>query len=541
MDRNWLHNYRIGVVVFALVSAALLFAVIEACDYTTNQTANGLWKIGLVESWMRNSPFKFADDSMVLYFPVSGFIARCLPFGDGVIAFSKKIAVTNALFAGLAIGLTFLLLYHLTLDSKAAAAGAIFQLGCAFFLLLSTISEDVMPAYTFFVAAVAFAIMFARSRRYWWLFLSAQMYTISWLFHWTLIVAGPSIILALLIMRGTARQRCDDGLRFLYLCFPAPLLCAWYFKIPLLNIFFPGKGMQSGWAGFSAYKLGYLFAGIGQYFMGGKNLVFFQWIFEPLNMLVGITGWGVALALGFVFFRTVKLHWQEPAWRAAGVIFAGTLVAAEFMNIYSQPQDPQMQLQPMSWLAVAFGVFVLSASKTKPYVLQKKQSFFKHSILLSFVPLIINLSLLLSQRGGDSHAVRAVRQLEESVDPARTVFITQGFDYMTVWAHVLWEPRQRHIVALSNAVVFYPYTPAEEIAAAVRSKIEQALAQGYQLVAGPVWQMSEQEFIGSLLTVGEPEKSKALYRAFKHDFEGVPLLDTHWGRFYVLQYKKGGL
>jgi hypothetical protein len=50
--------------------------------------------------------------------------------------------------------------------------------------------------------------------------------------------------------------------------------------------------------------------------------------------------------------------------------------------------------------------------------------------------------------------------------------------------------------------------------------------------------MTEEDFISTLLTVSKPEKTRAIYRMLKERFEATPLVDTDWGCFYELRYKK---
>src|SRR5260370_28931357 len=52
---------------------------------------------------------------------------------------------------------------------------------------------------------------------------------------------------------------------------------------------------------------------------------------------------------------------HEPRTRALAAIFGITFVAGEIFNLYSQPQDPQMQLNVMAWLTVAWALGLVAA------------------------------------------------------------------------------------------------------------------------------------------------------------------------------------
>jgi hypothetical protein len=66
----------------------------------------------------------------------------------------------------------------------------------------------------------------------------------------------------------------------------------------------------------------------------------------------------VLLALA-VLVTVARRNWSRPEWRFASVGFVASFVITEVMNLYIQPQDPQMQLQPMVWLPFAVGAVFL--------------------------------------------------------------------------------------------------------------------------------------------------------------------------------------
>ena len=49
------------------------------------------------------------------------------------------------------------------------------------------------------------------------------------------------------------------------------------------------------------------------------------------------------------------------ALRAIAVVFLGTLGAGQVLNLYSQPHDPQMQVNVMAWLTVAWALLLAGA------------------------------------------------------------------------------------------------------------------------------------------------------------------------------------
>src|SRR5262249_42884326 len=128
--------------------------------------------------------------------------------------------------------------------------------------------------------------------------------------------------------------------------------------VGLPALLWTGKGVGTGFGGFSIEKLGLLAGGIGEYWWGGHNLA-------TLQSLAGKwPEWLPSLSLQVVLLAILAhVFWQrrfDVRWRATAIVFLGTLAAGQVMNAYSQPQDPQMQLNVMPWLTLAW-VLPLSA------------------------------------------------------------------------------------------------------------------------------------------------------------------------------------
>ena len=117
--------------------------------------------------------------------------------------------------------------------------------------------------------------------------------------------------------------------------------------------------------------------------------------------------------------------------RAIAIVFLGTLGAGQVLNFYAQPQDPQMQINVMPWLTVAWGLLLgalVGRSRVTMVLLA----------LLSLAPLAWNVSQLARFRGGDRAAVAAVAALEQRFPPASTVFVYWGFEPIAMWQYALW-------------------------------------------------------------------------------------------------------
>ena len=180
----------------------------------------------------------------------------------------------------------------------------------------------------------------------------------------------------------------------------------------LHDILWTGKGVTTGWAGLSTDKAWMMLSGIGNYF-----LIVGGWV-DPLSAKHAAGPLVVAVLLqAAIFVASVVVLWPQRAdrrMRAIAVVFLGTLAAGQVLNLYSQPQDPQMQINVMPWLTVAWGL-LLGA------LVSRSRATLALLALLSVAPLAWNVGQLARFRGGDRAAVAAVAALEQRFPPASTV------------------------------------------------------------------------------------------------------------------------
>src|SRR5262249_16350284 len=126
---------------------------------------------------------------------------------------------------------------------------------------------------------------------------------------------------------------------------------------------------------------------------------------------------------------------HDPKLRTVAIVFLGTLAAGEVMNAYSQPGDPQMQINVMPWLTVAVALLlaVLPAS-----IIRYATTV---AALLALVPLAYNIKAFGAVRGSDGRALAALDELERLSDPAQTVYVYPDYDGAITWHYARWAPR----------------------------------------------------------------------------------------------------
>ena len=199
--------------------------------------------------------------------------------------------------------------------------------------------------------------------------------------------------------------------------------------VGLHDILWTGKGVATGWAGLSWDKAWMMLSGVGNYFLivgGWVDPLSAKRTAAPLIALGRDSGRDPVAAVVALWPRRA-----EPRLRAIAIVFLGTLGAGQVLNLYSQPQDPQMQLNVMPWLAVAWAL-LLGA------LLARSRGVAVALAVASLLPLVWNVGQLARFRGGDEAALKAMAALEQRFPPASTVFVYWGFEPITMWQYALW-------------------------------------------------------------------------------------------------------
>jgi hypothetical protein len=203
------------------------------------------------------------------------------------------------------------------------------------------------------------------------------------------------------------------------------------------------------------------------------------------------------------------------------------------MNAYSQPQDPQMQINVMAWLPVAWGLFVAQ-------VLQwtHRRAVAVALVVLSLLPLPYNVLSLAPKRGADGFWQARLGDVERASDPARTVLVYSGFESIVAWHYLIWThrwegvcdlgpapmptPKYKWISILSPAVHYPNWTPAQH-AAEIKRQLDCAFDKGYRVVAADIWKMSAEDLSGQFLILSAGNRGPALHEMFNRDYSATPL------------------
>jgi len=529
-----------------VLSLAFLCGLIAWLQNVHMITANGMYKTIQAEPWIADFAHAPLDPSNYLYFPLYGASAKVLD-ALGVLrgVAWKQFAYLNAFWASLGVAAVYGFVHRLTGEAKIAAPAALFHLGCGFVLLLAVINEDIMPGYTLVLVSMLLAGLWFDRPTPTRVIAVGAIFTMGWLVEWRLIFPTlPALLLALAIAPMPVLRRAAMILLMLasILAVVVATQLIWHGhngSAGVHNLLWTGKGVDSGWAGLSWGKGWTMLSGIGGYLLtfGAHNdPVTSRQAALPLAL-------SVMLQLG-IFVACVVALWPrrgEARLRAITVVFLGTLSAGQVMNLYSQPHDPQMQVNVMAWLTVAWALLLATMA-------QRRGAMFGVLTVLSLAPLLLNVAFFSRWRGGDAEAMAALATIERRLPPDKTVFVYWGFEPITMWQYALWSrnwdwdgtpghAKFKWIAIDAGAIRHAGWTP-EQHAESIQRDLNAAFALGYRVVISDVWQWNVAKLAERLSGLSAANRAPAIHATLHNAYEARPVLDVPTvGTYYELRAK----
>lgn len=483
------------LVLLASGGFVLLVVIILWFDNAQgNLTGNGVFKTAELRPWIADPATAPLYPSNYLFYPVYGALCRLL---DALGVFTgdprRQLTILNAASAALCLCVVWRLALALGADRWTALATALFHLACSFVLMLAITNEDIMPSYTVMLAAMALAgVWFGRPTPIRVLAV-AVLFSLGWLFEWRLMFpALPGLLVALWLAPVPPAQRLRATALLLggIVATAAAIAWAWHGHngaVGPFDLIWTGKAVHSAWAGFTWAKLAYMRDGIAAYLLGTAA----AWL--------PVVGWDLwrylSLAmigtLGIAALVALRPRRNDPRIRSVVAVFGGTFVAGEIFNLYSQPQDAQMQINVMPWLTLAW-LFVLQAVAERWRHLGLAVMAGAAALLLAY-----NVWSLAPLRGLDTRWRQAFDQLERRADPARTVFVVHDFDWLMPYGSLYWgieepgvdglgpppqaRPKFKWIGFIGQLLRHHDWT-VEQQTADLRRQIDRALELGYDVL-----------------------------------------------------------
>ncbi|MDI1287214.1 MAG: hypothetical protein PSV46_22710 [Reyranella sp.] len=544
------------------VSLAVLAGQIVWLENVHVLTTNGMYKSLQGEPWIADPAHATLDASNYLFFPLYGALCRLLDavgFLRG--AAWQQFAYLNAFWASLCVTFVYAFIHRVTARAAAAALAACFHLGSGYFLLLATINEDIMPGYTIVFAAMALAGLWFDRPTYRRVVLVGVVFSLGWLIEWRLIFPTlPALVLALALSKESMRRR----LALIGALIASIVAVAGLAALVTIGhsgsvgpegLLWTGKGVETGWAGLNWDKAWMLLAGIGSYFL----------IFGALIDLPAIRLSAIALSVSVLIQAALLVATLVALWprrgdrrlRAIALVFLGTFGAGEVFNFYSQPQDPQMQINVMPWLTVAWGLLAAHLLAAGGTVRARGVTLAVLGVV-ALAPLAWNLAQLARWRGADTVMVKGLAALERRFPTDQTVFLYWGFESVTTWQFALWshtwdsdlwnsaqtpalspapkaDPKFKWIALTAGGIRHPGWTP-EEHAAALKRDIDRALDLGYQVVASDFWDWDAAELASQLSGLSAANRAQAIYKMLHDNYVASPVFYVRRiGVFHELQ------
>jgi hypothetical protein len=542
---------RLDLVIIFISSMAFLVTLILWLDNAQGITSNGVFKAVTIKRWVADAANTHLDPSNYLYYPFMGVLCRLLDLVDVFPGDPRRqLTIINAFSASLCLCVVYLFAHRLTGCRPVAWAAVAFHLSCAFFLNLAVINEDIMPSYTLMFASMALAGVwfFEPTKRR--VAIVSIVFTLGWLFEWRLMFPTlPAMLLALALTPGGPLERLGRVVLFLAVMLGvaeiAILLWGPQNSNPghVTGLLWTGKGVAEGWAGFSTVKLDLLWAGMTQYLAGGANAGDPSTLPFLLNRMLAATPCLLAIAA-----LSLAILWRNrrfPEARILAAIFGVTFAAGEIMNFYSQPQDPQMQINVMAWLTVGW-ILILGVA-----VRWRSGLVLSTAFAISLALLAYNVSVLAEHRGEDAAWRGALERIDRQVDASRTIFLLHGFEQQVSEMYYNWDgdwdyfeklkpapaPKPKFkLLTLVEGPIHKPQATGPEIAEALRLQIERSMNLGYDVVANVVWTWNDTQFEASLAAIASADKAKALRQMLHENFVGLPIFtDPVAGPYFRLQ------
>ncbi len=536
-----------GLLV-ALVVASMYIGLIVTIDNTNLGTTNGLWKAPGVSAWEHGTGSP-VDIGGILYADTYGHLARLIP--DSLLQYGtpapdvifRKMAILNGIFAGLASGLVFVLAFRFTRSRVMSAVISLLHAGAGFILLNSINSEDIMPAYTFFLAATVFFFEYLHLGGAGWFALSALFVALATLFHWTVMapaLAAIGLVFALLLMKRRAFFWIGGAWLLLFCVFVQFLVLAALPRllIPIWVVLYPAKANAGGWLGLFGEKFWYFLVGAGNYFSGANNMTNYRAAFENSSILHSMILSWTLLGIGLAACVAAWARERVSSGRGLLAAFAIALfIAGEAGAVYSQPQDPQMQIQPM--FAAIVGVILLAGQRSGGSGVLWRRSMAAVLAMTAAANGAWNIHLMEKGQGQDSAAMGAMKEQQRLFPSDKTVILCHGFEGWTTWQFViLWggnsKAWHRTVLELAWPFTLYRSISGADAAALMSQQIDATFAKGLRVVASPVWSLPENDSIGSFTTVTDEANARIYVTTLKARYRTGARWNTKLGPFVEL-------
>lgn len=537
------HHYLFTILVGLIVTVFLIISTYYV-DNTTYITANGLYKAEFLEDALVGK--NYFDINHVLYTDIVTYVWKILRINNWPGTILIKMAVVNSIAAGITISFLSLIVWHLTKRIKIVVLITAVYLFSAYFFFLSVSSEDIMPSLLAFVAAIYFFILFLSNNKNWFLIIfSSVSFTISFLLHRTMIIAYPAFLISLIFI-PIADKKTPFIIKFLpfkssfkkiYHLFVASFLFLAYSFLTVLIlgkhpsiVLLTGPG-NLGWSGFSSEKIAFTFlSGIGQSLLYGKNLSSLNEVLSLNNLVYEIP---ILIIIVLIFLKLVNSAVKNIKLRPLAILLILSFTLFEVMNLRYQGQDAQFQMAPLAIIPI--GLAIISSTTSKKF----EKRFVNLLILIAIIVLVINLKKAFDIKGSDTAEIKYFKEVANTIDPNKTVFVTHGFDQLHSWGRFIWGiDYPDDLIGMVSYPVNEPDLSPDQTAQKMLEFVNNSSKRGKQVITNQVITLSDSDLSAQMATVDSSGKGVAIKNAILINYDLELVLKTERDSFYRLVSKK---
>ena len=200
-------NHKYGIIIF-IISLVYFLTEYFLINNTNLLSADGLWKSDKILSWLNGEEQGYMSSKNFLYYPLLAFLCNIIP--DSFYIF-QKITLINCFFAAWCNVYIFYLVYLLTRQKDISILSVIIHSGIGYVLGETVTSQDIIPAYTFFIGSFYYLFKTINQPNNQNVFLLIFCFILCWLLHWTMM---PSLSMSIIVV--TYFKKIDPNIKRKY-------------------------------------------------------------------------------------------------------------------------------------------------------------------------------------------------------------------------------------------------------------------------------------------------------------------------------------
>lgn len=405
-------------------------------------TTNGIWKLSSAELWSRGEGH--IDYANVLYLSFATVVTSLSAY-FGVNP-SALLVFANVVFMSVAAGIIALTIARLT-NSVPLAIGWAIAFGLSGNALTNSLGSEDIAGAVLGISLVIYSFTYVQDRQSLTVpMLMGLALTLALVHLWEWRSALPLYLgIGIAWLIRARRRSWSENIRELAIVSSTILASlvavvwavvevfrlshnqAWFWP---LGVVFPGKGLGTVWAGFTTEKLELQLVGLSENVIGGRNLA-----------SASVDNWTLLSALAvvavyFLFGFGIRRGLESPDHRFISLVGFWTWAGGALFALYTQPQDPQMQVtqSPQLFLWAALG-----AQSLVWKFLGWKLGFLSQLLVPAFL-VAVSLShfqgvppIWKEQNKSDNEFFEEARLLHANTSSGRGVLYGSGWETQLAW------------------------------------------------------------------------------------------------------------